>query len=331
MTQGGGSAAFNFSGGTLQAASTFSTSLPIVLSVAGSNAVFDTHGNTLTLAGALSGPGNLQKVGSGTLTLCSSNDYTGTTLVSSGTLLLANPNALAGSTLDTSGTGSLSFGALTSANFGGLQGSRNLTLSNASAAAVSLCVGGDNASTTLSGGLSGNGNLIKSGSGTLTLSASNGYTGATLVSSGTLLLANAGAISASTLDTSGGGSLSFGALTSATFGGLQGSGNLKLSNASAAAVSLSVGGNDACTTFSGGLSGNGSLILLGDGTFTVTGSNSYTGNTTLNSGSVQILAADCPPRTSTSTMRASFSRAEAVRCPPRCTSGTAPAAAEHTT
>ena len=128
-----------------------STNVPIVLSTAGSNGVFNTNGNTLTLAGPLSGPGGLQKIGAGTLTLAASNGYTGTTLVSNGTLLLGDPNALAGSTFDTSGAGSLSFGTLTSATFGGLQGSGNLALNNANSAAVALTVGGNNASTTFSG------------------------------------------------------------------------------------------------------------------------------------------------------------------------------------
>ena len=47
LTQGAGSATFNFSGGTLQAGSTFSTSVPIVLSTAEAT-YYDTNGNTLT-------------------------------------------------------------------------------------------------------------------------------------------------------------------------------------------------------------------------------------------------------------------------------------------
>ena len=88
FTQGPVSATFNFSGGTFQALLTFSTSVPIVLSTAGGNGVFDTNGNTLTLAGTLSGPGGLQKVGSGTLTLVAANTYTGGTTIAAGTLKL---------------------------------------------------------------------------------------------------------------------------------------------------------------------------------------------------------------------------------------------------
>ena len=54
-----------------------------------------------------------------------------------------------------------------------------------------LNVGGNNASTTFSGGLSGSGSLTKLGSGILTLSASNGYAGPTIISGGVLKMAAA--------------------------------------------------------------------------------------------------------------------------------------------
>jgi len=94
LSRGAGSATFNFSGGTFQAASTLSTSVPIVLSTAGSNGVFDTEGNALTLSGPLSGAGGAEKIGTGTLTLMASNTYTGGTTISSGVLAAANPSAL---------------------------------------------------------------------------------------------------------------------------------------------------------------------------------------------------------------------------------------------
>ena len=95
LSKGSGSAAFNFSGGTLQAASGFSTSLPIVLSTAGSNAVFDVSGSELDLEGDLSGPGGLQEIGTGLLILDGSDSFGGGTTVSGGTLEVLSSSALA--------------------------------------------------------------------------------------------------------------------------------------------------------------------------------------------------------------------------------------------
>ena len=158
----------------------------------------------------------LTKAGSGTLTLAASNGYTGTTLVSAGTLLLANTGAISGSTFDSSGTGSLSFGTLTAATFGGLQGSGNVTLNNATPAAVALSVGGNNASTTFSGSLNGLGGLTKAGSGDLILSGSDSYTGGTIVNAGILYVTNSNALPDGTgLTVGAGGTLVFDASVSA--------------------------------------------------------------------------------------------------------------------
>jgi autotransporter-associated beta strand protein len=100
LAQGGGAAAFNFAGGTLQAGADFSTSVPIVLSTAGGapaqwvDSVFDTNGNTLTLASDLSGPGGLEKVGAGLLILSGDDSYSGGTIVTGGTLELLDGSAL---------------------------------------------------------------------------------------------------------------------------------------------------------------------------------------------------------------------------------------------
>lgn len=88
MGKGVGTATFNFNGGTLRAGAAFSSTLPLALNTAGSNATFDTAGYNVTLSGALSGPGNLIKAGSGTLVLAAANSYTGPTAVTAGTLSL---------------------------------------------------------------------------------------------------------------------------------------------------------------------------------------------------------------------------------------------------
>lgn len=53
-------------------------------------------------------------------------------------------------------------------------------------------------------------------------------------------------------------------------------------------IALTVGGNNASTTYAGGMSGAGSLTKAGTGTFTLTGANTYNGNTTINAGTLQL-------------------------------------------
>ena len=175
----------------------------------------------------------------------------------------------------------------------------------------------------LSGNLSGIGGLIKVGFGTLTLSASNGYTGVTLVSNGTLLLSNSAALAGSTFDSSGTGSLSFGTsastYTAAAFGGIARLGQPALNNATSAALALTAGGNNANTTFSGGLSGSGSLTKVGLGTLTVTGVNTYQGNTTVSAGTLRISGGYLPAANENVEGRAQASswREEPMRWPTR--------------
>ena len=138
ISGGSGTAALNFNGGTLEAGTTLSTSVPINLTTSGGNGTINTAGYAVTLSGPLSGPGGLIKTDSGTLTLSAANTYGGPTLVSGGTLNLANSGALQLSTFDTSGGGTLGFGSLTAATLGGLVGPGVLTLSNTAGAAVAL-------------------------------------------------------------------------------------------------------------------------------------------------------------------------------------------------
>ena len=56
----------------------------------GGNATVDTAGYAVTLSGVLSGPGGLNKIGSGTLTLSGTGSFTGGIYVSGGTLKAAS-------------------------------------------------------------------------------------------------------------------------------------------------------------------------------------------------------------------------------------------------
>ena len=99
-----------------------------------------------------------------------------------------------------------------------------------------------------------------------------------------LVLGSSLALQQSTLVTSGGGVLSFGSLAAATLGGLTGPGPLTLANYSSAGVAVEVGNNGASTSFSGTLNGPGSLTKVGSGGLFLSGSNTYTGMTTVNNG-----------------------------------------------
>ena len=63
---------------------------------------------------------------------------------------------------------------------------------------------------------------------------------------------------------------------------------MNLSNTGGAGVALTVGGNNASTTFSGNFSGSGNVTKDGSGTLTATGSNSSSGYTAINAGTLQI-------------------------------------------
>ncbi|WP_198925078.1 autotransporter-associated beta strand repeat-containing protein, partial [Salmonella enterica] len=111
-----------------------------------------------TFDNAISGSGQVEKSGDGTLTLSGSNTYTGGTLISGGTLVASNVEAL--------GTGDVTNDAVLELNTGG-------TFDNA---------------------ISGSGQVVKSGDDALTLSGSNTYTGGTIISGGTLVATNVDAL-----------------------------------------------------------------------------------------------------------------------------------------
>jgi autotransporter-associated beta strand protein len=141
--------------------------------------------------------------------------------------------------------------------------------------------------TTFANVISGIGSLEKQGAGNTTLSVASSFTGDTKISGGSVILASTTALQNSTLDyNSYGGTLSFGALTSTTLGGLKGNQNLVLSNTTPAAVSLTVGGNGQSTSYSGSLSGLGSLTKNGAGTLTLEGANNHAGTTIVNAGTL---------------------------------------------
>ena len=88
LSKGLGTAKLNFTRGTLEAGGSFSTNVPIALGGNGGQAILDTEGYAVTLAGPISGSGNLTKIGSGTLALTGSDTCTGPATISQGKLIV---------------------------------------------------------------------------------------------------------------------------------------------------------------------------------------------------------------------------------------------------
>ncbi len=172
---------------------------------------------------------------------------------------------------------------------GGTTGSvvGNITLSTATS---KLVLDRSNAST-VGSIITGTGTLEKAGLGAATLTAANTFSGNTSISAGILVAGNALALSGSTLVyDSLGGDFSLGAQTAVTLGGLgngtNGTKNIVLANDSAAAVVLTIGGNNQSTAYTGNFSGPGSVFKTGNGTLTLSGLHTHAGGTSVGVGGV---------------------------------------------
>jgi autotransporter-associated beta strand protein len=258
-----------------------------------------------TVSGTISGSSSLTTAGTGTLVLTTAETYSGNTTISSGTLQLgdgtsAGDNASIASGIITD-NGTLSF------NVNGSQ-------TNASV-------------------ITGNGGLTKTGPGTLTLENFSTFIGNTTVSAGTLQLGDGNfddasvggaivdnaAVTANTVDAetiasviSGSGTFSVvnsgrviltGANTYTGVTTISNGGTLQLGNASAGSITASNIVNNSIlvydgqlnTTYSGVISGSGSVTKKYDGTIAslqpiliFTGANTYTGVTTISRGTIQL-------------------------------------------
>ena len=133
------------------------------------------------------------------------------------------------------------------------------------------------------GVISGSGGLTFSGPGTLTLGGANTFTGDTRVGLGNLSLNHSNALAGSTLNmaSSDDGTVAFGLAGNNTYniGGITGSKNLEIGG-----NVLSVGANNANSTYSGQISGIGSLTKSGTSTLMMSGASSYTGATVVSDG-----------------------------------------------
>ena len=160
----------------------------------GKNLTLRGIGTTNVLSAAVNiGSTPLAKTDSGVWRITSSGNTWGTTTISVGTLEVGVSDALPDATavtVDASGTLNLNGYSETVGSIAGAGKIDN------SGSAATLTVGGNNQSSTFSGAISNTGSalvLAKTGSGTMTLSGSNAYSGGTLLNSGGLVAGNANA------------------------------------------------------------------------------------------------------------------------------------------
>ncbi|CAO3441367.1 hypothetical protein [Azospirillum endophyticum] len=258
-----------------------------------------TYTSNETMAGVIGGLGGFTKAGTGTLQLEGNNSYTGATTVSAGTLVAnGSGSALADTTAVTVESGA-TFVVWTGETVGSVSGAGAVSLNLGT-----LTLGGNGTSTEISGVISGDGNLAKTGSGTLTLSGTNTYTGTTTVSAGTLEVRNAAALgtaaggdgttvaSGAVLTVQGGITLAEAFTLSGT--GISSSGALvnvsgtnTLSGTVTLAANTTIGTTAGTLTLGGVVSGGtNTLTKVGTGTLTMTAVNTYTGLTTVSAGTL---------------------------------------------
>jgi fibronectin-binding autotransporter adhesin len=247
--------------------------------------------------------GGIVKAGAGRLVLSAANTYTNSTTVNAGVLAIANPLALQFSTINTAGAGTYDVTGITTPTIGGLSGSTALasvvTAGYGSVTSLTINRPSGTASGTASyAGEIANGaagmSLTKLGAGTQVFSGANTFSGPTTVNAGTIELRNQLALQNSTLTLSGTGGVVFGSAVAGnafTLGGLAASNaaaSLALQNSATTAIALSVGGNNASTTFAGSLTGAGSLLKGGTGSLVLSGSSTYSGPTSVAAGSLVV-------------------------------------------
>ncbi|EKZ7837395.1 fibronectin-binding autotransporter adhesin ShdA [Salmonella enterica] len=233
------------------------------------------------LENTLSGSGSLVKTGTGELTLSGDNTYSGGTTITGGTLTADHADSLGSGDIDNSGVLKVGEGDLenTLSGSGSLvkTGTDELTLSGGNDySGGTTIIGGtltaDHADSLGTGAvansgvlqvgegelentLSGSGSLVKTGTGELTLSGDNSYSGGTTIIGGTLTADHADLLGTGAVANSG---------------------------------VLQVGEGELENT----LSGSGSLVKTGTGELTLSGDNSYSGGTTIIGGTLTADHAD---------------------------------------
>jgi autotransporter-associated beta strand protein len=262
----------------------------------------------LNYAGVISGTGTVTKAGAGALTLSGNNTYAGTTTINDGTLKIGageTSGAIAGASIINNAalvfdrSDALSYsgvisgtGTVTKAGEGALTLSGNNSysgLTTISEGTLKIGAAGSGSNGPL--GTTAGGTVIADGA-TLDL---NGYT---LVTAEPLTLNGTGIAN--------GGALSNSSATAATYSGLvtlgsassivASNGDIIISNAGTITgntYGLTLGGSSTGSSLASGIgTTSGTLAKEGSGTWTLSGTNTYTGVTTISAGTLQMAKQD---------------------------------------
>jgi autotransporter-associated beta strand protein len=267
----------------------------IVLNAGGGTLEYTTAGTLIIVQTntVISGVGGLNKTGTGIISVVTPATYQGPTHVIAGTLRVRTNNNVypTGTALSVDSGATFDLANL-SQQVGSLSGSGSVTTGSGTFTV------GDSSSTSFSGVISGtSGKLTKAGSGTLTLSGANTYTGATTINAGTLQYGIATALptgaSAANVTVNTGGTLDLAGL-SPTINGLAGTSGIVLNSTASTTSNLTVGNNNATASFAGvikdnaGTGGTTGLTKIGNGTQTLSGANTYTGVTGVSVGTLAL-------------------------------------------
>ena len=224
----------------------------------GGGRLVTTYAADATFNGDIAGPGSFEKFGAGVLTL---------------------------------GSGALIEGSLSGTTIfeGTIVGNHSTFGSNATIQSGAALRMEQEAAGTFAGSLSGPGDFIKNGAGSLSLSgASSSFTGDIELNAGDLTLGSGSLLSASVDITTTAGTTLTTSNHARTVNSLSGSGNVNLNGGT---LTLKAG-----TTFNGIISGTGSGLTFdpvnGTAALTLGGANTYTGTTLVNNGTLRLAASN---------------------------------------